>query len=286
MSLEWPVALLVLLSAFLHASWNAITKSGRDPLLSLWMVTTTGSAVAGAATFFVDFPAREAWPWLGASVVLHLVYLVVLANAYRFGDLSQVYPIARGLSPLVVAGLAAVFAGEWLQTPQWAGLLLVSLGIGSLAFFARSGLPGTAGRAQRNALVLSLITGLLIASYTFVDGQGVRLSRSPLDFIAWMMFLDGLPLSIVVWIVRRGRFGGFWRRDAPRAAAGGVMGTLGYAIVMWAMAQGAMAQVSALRETSVIIAAIIGTRLLGEPFGPRRVLAAGVVALGVVLLQS
>ncbi len=286
MSLEWPVALLVLLSAVLHATWNAITKSGSDPLLSLWMVTTTGSAVAGAATLFVDFPAREAWPWLGASVALHLTYLVVLANAYRFGDLSQVYPIARGLSPLLVAGLAAAFAGEWLQTPQWAGLLLVSLGIGSLAFFARSSLPGTAGRAQRNALLLSLFTGLLIASYTFVDGQGVRLSRSPLDFIAWMMFLDGLPLSIVVWFARRGRFGGFWRRDAPRAAAGGVMGTLGYAIVMWAMAQGAMAQVSALRETSVIIAAIIGTRLLGEPFGARRVLAAAVVALGVVLLQS
>jgi len=288
-SLEWPVALLVLLSAFLHASWNAITKTGRDPLLTIWGVTATGGVIAGLATPFVDFPERAAWPYLFGSLAIHLGYQLFLIAAYRFGDLSQVYPIARGLSPCVVAVYAALFAGEYARGWQLVGLAMVSLGIASLSGFVRraaTGGPASTRPGERRALAASIATGLLIGSYTFVDGKGVRLSASPFDFIAWSLFLDALPISTVALIVRRRHLRRFLRHEAARAAGGGVMATLAYAIVLWALSRGGMAQVSALRETSVIIAALIGTIGLREPFGVRRVIAAAVVAAGVVLLQS
>ncbi|MGH0035780.1 MAG: EamA family transporter [Myxococcota bacterium] len=289
MSLDASVALLVLLAAFLHASWNAITKAGRDPLLTLWVVTGTGGVLASVAIFFVDFPARAAWPYLAGSIVLHLVYQLFLVTAYRLGDLSQVYPIARGLSPCVVAALAAIFIGELPVGLQLVGLLMVSLGIASLAGGARgrgAAASGSGAGRARWALAASVVTGLLIGAYTFVDGQGVRLSEQPFDFIAWGFFLDALPITLVAVCLRRRDLGRFFREEGARAAGGGVMATLAYAIVLWALSQGGMAQISALRETSVIVAAVIGTRVLREPFGARRVLAAAVVAIGVVLLQS
>jgi drug/metabolite transporter (DMT)-like permease len=286
LSLDWSVALLVLLAALLHASWNAITKAGRDPLLTLWIVTSTGGVLVAVGLFFVDFPPRAAWPYLAGSVAIHFVYQLFLVTAYRLGDLSQVYPIARGLSPCVVAALAAAIAGERLAPLQLAGLALVSLGIASLSVFASGATPTAVPSSRGRAVAASLATGCLIGAYTFVDGQGVRLSRSPFDFIAWSFFLDALPITAVVWSTRRRALGRFFRTEATRAVGGGVMATLAYAIVLWALSQGGMAQVSALRETSVIIAAAIGTRLLREPFGARRVLAAAVVAAGVVLLQS
>lgn len=289
MALEWPVMLLVLFSALLHASWNAITKSGRDPLLTIWVVTGTGGLIAGAGTLWVDFPVPAAWPYLAGSLVLHLGYQLFLVSAYRVGDLSQVYPVARGLSPCVVAGLAAAFAGEHPGPVQLAGLALVSLGIASLSSFAPSAAVTRAsgGSADpRWAFAAALVTGLWIGGYTFVDGRGVRLCERPADFIAWSLCLDALPITVVTLATRRRAVPGFLRREGLRAAAGGVMATVAYGIVLWALARGGMAQVSALRETSVVAAALIGTRLLREPFGVRRVVAAVVVALGIVLLQS
>ena len=277
-TLEGPVIGLVLLAALLHASWNGITKASGDPMLTLWVVTFTGSVIGGVATLFVDFPHRDAWPYLAASMVLHFAYEMFLVSAYRLGDLSQVYPIARGLAPCVVAGLAAVFVGEVLDAKQSAGLAIAAISIGSLA---RSG-RGAGGAAA----AVAVGTGLLIAGYTFIDGQGVRLGGDPFNFIAWSFFLHALPFTVVVLVRRRRRFPSFLRSGARAALAGGAMATLAYAIVLWALGQGGMAHVSALRETSVLIAALIGTRLLGEPFGGRRVAASVGVVLGIALMQS
>jgi drug/metabolite transporter (DMT)-like permease len=276
-TLEAPVIGLVLLAALLHASWNAITKASGDPMLTLWVVTFTGSVIGGVATLFVDFPHRDAWPYLAGSMALHFAYEMFLVSAYRLGDLSQVYPIARGLAPCIVAVPAAVFAGEVLDAGQSAGLAIAAISIGSLA---RSG-RGAGGAA----VAVAAGTGLLIAGYTFVDGQGVRLGGDPFNFIAWSFFLHALPFTVVVLVLRRRRFASFLRTGARPALAGGAMATLAYAIVLWALARGGMAHVSALRETSVVIAALIGTRLMGEPFGARRVAAAGGVVLGIALMQ-
>jgi drug/metabolite transporter (DMT)-like permease len=272
----WVIG-LVLLAALLHASWNAITKASGDPMLTLWLVTFTGSAIGAVGACFVDFPHRDAWPFLAASVVLHFAYELFLLSAYRLGDLSQVYPIARGLAPCIVAALAALFAGEVLDARQSAGLAMAAIAIGSLA--------RTGGIARRGAVPAAVATALMIGSYTFVDGQGVRLAGNPFSFIAWSFLLDAIPLTLVVIVLRRHRVPSFLRAGAGSALAGGAMATLAYAIVLWAMGRGGMAHVSALRETSVLIAALIGTRLLGEPFGARRVAASAAVAVGLALMH-
>jgi uncharacterized membrane protein len=279
-TLEPSVAALVLFSAILHASWNAIAKSSEDPLLTIWMVTLTGSAIGGLGTLFADFPHRDAWPYLAASIGLHLGYQLFLTSAYRLGDLSQVYPIARGLGPCVVASLAALFGGEIPTAVQVLGLAMASGAIVSLSFVGAS-----LRSVARGPVAVAVATGLLIGGYTFIDGQGVRLAGDPLSFITWSFFLHAFPITIAVLALRAGNVRALLRSRVGPGLAGGVMATLAYGIVMWALARGGMANVAALRETGVIFAALIGTRLLGEPLGGRRLLAAAGVASGVALLQ-
>jgi drug/metabolite transporter (DMT)-like permease len=272
---------LVLLAALLHASWNAFAKRSSDPLLALWLITLSGGLLAGALTLAASFPRPEAWPYLAGSMVLHLAYQLFLVAAYRSGDLSQVYPIARGLGPCVVALLAASVGREPLGPPQLLGLALVTLALWSLAF-----LSAPPRELVGRPVAAAVLTGLMIGSYTFVDARGVRLSDTPLDFISWSLFLDSLPISVVALAGRRGRVRAFLRGELRRGLAGGFMAGTSYGIVLWAMSTTPMASVAALRETGVLFAAWIGTRLLGEPFGVPRMLAAAGVATGIALLQN
>lgn len=278
--LEAGAALLVLVAALLHASWNAFVKLTGERLLALAAITGTGAVLALCALPWVPPPEPESWPYLAASVVLHGFYQMFLFFAYRFGDLSHAYPIARGIAPLLVALLSAGLAGEVPSAPQAAGLAFVSLGIGSLAF--AHGWPTGAGA---RGVQYALLTGVMISGYTVMDGQGSRLAGSAYSYIVWQFLLNGLPVPIAALVLRRRRIPDFLRASGWSAALGGLMSTLAYAIVIWAMSRGAMAHVSSLRETSVIFAAIIGTRMLGEPFGARRVIAAAVVAGGMIALS-
>ncbi len=268
---------LLLFAALLHASWNALMKRSSDPLLALWIMTVIGGLAAGAVTPLVSFPGLEARPWLAASVALHLIYMLLLAAAYRRGDLSQVYPIARGVAPCVVAAMAAAYAGESLTGSRALGTALVAGSIFSLTL-GRGILP------TAPAVGAALVTGVMIGAYTYVDARGVRASNAPFDFIAWTFFLDVIPITIVAALFRAGRLVAFVRTEIWYGAGGALMATLAYGTVMWAMATSPMAGVAALRETSVIFAALIGTRLLGEPFGARRVAASVGVAAGILLL--
>jgi drug/metabolite transporter (DMT)-like permease len=276
---DWPAFALLLLAAALHASWNALTKRSTEPLLAIWLVTLSGGLVAGASTPLVSFPAREAWPFLAGSLLLHLGYELFLAYAYRRGDLSQVYPVARGVAPCVVAALAALYAGEPLTAVRALGIALVAASIVSLSL-------GPGSRPSAPAVSAAVATGLLIGAYTYVDAQGVRLSRHPFDFIAWSLFLDALPITVVAVSLRARQLPTFLRTQLGYGVGGGVMATLAYATVLWAMSRTAMASVAAVRETSVIFAALIGTRLLREPFGARRTLASAGVVVGIALLTT
>jgi len=274
---DWSILPLLLLAALLHASWNALTKRSSDPLLAIWLVTLSGGLVAGAATLFVSFPARAAWPYLVGSLVLHVTYQLFLAYAYAKGDLSQVYPIARGLAPCVVAGMAALYAGESLPPARALGMSLATFSIASLAL-------GPGFRPSAEALGAAVTTGLLIGAYTYVDAQGVRLSNEPFDFIAWSLFLDAAPITIAAILLRAREIPAYLRTQLGYGIGGGLMASLAYSIVLWSMSRASMASVAAIRETSVIFAALIGTRLLGEPFGVRRTLASAGVAAGIALL--
>ena len=280
MTLPIEAAALVLLAAFLHAVWNALVKVGQDRLVVLAIANATGIFIALVIAPFVSLPLPASWPFLLGSIALHTGYYFFLIHAYRVGDLSHVYPLARGLSPMLVALLAAVFANE--IPPPWGmlGVALACAGIVSLAF--ESGPPW---RGDARPVIYAVGTAVFIAGYTLMDGMGVRRAGDPLSYIVWLMLLDGIPITLFTAYVRRHQLvafiGGNWR-------AGCTSGALqfgAYALVIWAMSLGAMASVSALRETSVIFAAIIGAIVLKERVGGLRIAAVILVALGIVLMR-
>ena len=270
---------VVLAAAFLHAGWNALVKQGGDPWLRVAVVMLTGSALALGPALVLAPPPAAAWPWPVSSILAHTVYYATLARGYETGDLSQVYPIARGLAPPLVAVGGAALAGELLGPGGVLAIALVAAGIVSLTF------AGSRWRRDRRAVTSALLAGTAIAVYTLSDGLGARASQTAWHYIAWLFLLEALPFGLfVLWWRRELLLLGSGRSWLP-AVGGGVMSTLAYALVIWAMSVTPMAYVSAVRETSVVIAAWLGVRLLGEPFGRVRLLSAGVVTLGVILLH-
>jgi drug/metabolite transporter (DMT)-like permease len=294
------ILILVLFAAALHASWNALLKwSGdRDRLLTLAVMIGTGGLVCLIGIPFVPLPESVAWRFLATSVVLHVGYYVFLIRAYRGGDLSQVYPIARGVGPLLVAFSSATLVGESLTITEFLGVLVICCGIASLAL---SGLrwerwgesggqretsePEDRQRASRHPVVFAVVTGVFIAGYTIVDGLGVRATKNPLSYILWMNFLEGLPLLFFALAARPQEFHRVLRNRGRSAALAGVLAALAYGLVVWAYSMGMIAPIAALRETSVVMAAWSGTRLMHDPFGTRRIVAAAVVVAGIVLLN-
>jgi drug/metabolite transporter (DMT)-like permease len=276
-----PVVLaLVLLAAALHASWNTLVKVGGDPFVRLAAINVVSGLCALPLLLLVAPPAVASWPYLGGSVVIHLAYNVTLAYGYRVGDLSHVYPIARGIAPPLVALGAWLMAGESPGPIGALAILVISGAIASLAFTERWRL------GPLKPVWYALATGLSIAGYTICDGLGGRAAGDVLGYIAWLFVLDAVPFGLVVVLWRRQDLAEQLRASWRASAFGGVFALAAYGLVIWAMSLAPMASVSALRETSVIMAALIGTRLLREPLGTRRLVAASIVALGVVLLEA
>jgi drug/metabolite transporter (DMT)-like permease len=280
MSVNALATLLILLSAVLHAAVNALVKSSADGLLTRGCMNAMAFIVSLPFLAFVPIPSAEVWFILLASMLVHGLYPFFLVNAYRGGDLSAMLPLARGISPLGVAILALGFAGEKLNAIQLASIGIISIGVAMLAFERNK--PMTP-RARRGA-IYAVATGLIIACYTVLDGIGVR-KAIPMTYIAWLFMLDGLFVSSLVGWLRRDKVRGFLQRRWKSSLVGGVLGISSYGLALYALSMSAMATIAALRETSVIFAAALGALVLGEPFGPRRILAATIVAAGVISLQ-
>ena len=280
MILPTEAAALVLLAAFLHAAWNALVKAGRDRLVILTIANSIGVLVSLLIVPFVPLPLPASWPFLLASIALHTGYYFFLIRAYRVGDLSHVYPLARGLSPMLVAAFAAIFANE--IPPPWGlvGVVLACAGIASLAFD-----DGVPWRGDRRPIAYAAGTAVFIATYTLADGMGVRRAGDALAYIVWLMILDGIPITCFTAFIRRhhliAAISGNWRPGC----VSGVLQFGAYALVIWAMSLGTMASVSALRETSVIFATFIGAVVLKERVGALRIAAAVLVVLGIVLMR-
>jgi drug/metabolite transporter (DMT)-like permease len=284
-ALQIDLVFLVLLAAVLHAIWNAVVKASGDRFLSFTAIRGTGTVLGVLALAVAPLPAPGSWPYLLASVAIHNFYYVVLLQAYRFGDLSHVYPLARGIAPVTVAVLAAAFAGEVPHAGGLAGIALVSAGIVSLMF--AKGPPAVLGREGdgAKAVLLAVATGLFIAFYTVVDGIGIRAAGTSVGYIVWLNAGEGIPFMVWAVLTRRTELTPFMKANWRRTTATGLLTIAAYGLVLFALSQGAMAHVSALRETSVLFAAVIGTLLLKEPFGRVRVAAAVVIVAGVVLMQ-
>ena len=273
------VTLAVLGAAMAHATWNAMIKSSGDVLLDMTLVVFVSGLVSAPFMLVVDVPAPAVWPYILASMVLHIGYYVALVGAYRAGDLSHGYPIMRGLAPLIVSLSAVAWLGEAPKPMVWLGVLLICGGVLSLGFI------GFRWRESRVSLGWALANACIIASYTLVDAAGVRVSGKPESYVVWLFALDALPFTVMVYFLKREQLIAYAKRSWLRGLVGGTLSAGAYGVVLWAMTRAPVAAVAALRETSVIFAALIGAWLLKEGHIARRIAGAATVALGVVALK-
>ena len=279
MSLTWPIVAAVLFGALLHASWNALVKSSADKALDTTLIHLLGSFIAIPLVLWLGWPRAEAWPFIAASVTIHIAYYIALTGAYKHGELGLTYPLMRGTAPLLVALSATLTMGERLSPLAWTGVLGVSCGVLAL------GLSRHAIDSPR-AVAFALSNAVVIAVYTVVDALGARASGDALRYVATLFMLDGWPFALIVFMRRGGAVAWPYARRRWPVAAGAALASLGsYGIALWAMTRAPVAAVAALRETSVLFAVLLGSWFLREAFTLRRALGAGAIVVGVMALR-
>jgi drug/metabolite transporter (DMT)-like permease len=271
----------VLFAALCHAGWNALIKGGLDPLTTTTLITFGSAVVALVLLPFAGMPASAAWPWLIASAVVHLFYFAGLIESYRTGDLSQVYPIARGAAPLMTASVAIPAVGEHLSALGWCGIAVLVAGVMLLSM--RGGRD--AARLDLRSVGFALFTAVTICAYSIVDGIGARVSTNAPAYSLWL-FLGIACLLGPYALFRSGGavlkpLGASWRSGL----IGGAMQVFSYSVALWAMTLAPIALVAALRETSVLFGAGIAVIWLGEPLRKARVFAALLIVCGLVLIR-
>jgi len=275
------VFLAVLFAAACHAGWNALIKVGLDPLSTTTLISIGSGTVALAFVPLVGVPAWVAWPWLIASVAIHLVYFASLIETYRTGDLGQVYPIARGAAPLMTATVTTFFIGEKLSVIGWTGIFALVAGV--LLLSARGGRE--LARIDRRAIGFAFFTALTVCGYSVVDGVGARLSVNPNAYSVWL-FVGIAVVMLPYALFRDGRdvipaMQQYWQRGI----AGGALQFLSYGIVIWAMTAAPIAVVATLLETSVLFGAVIAVVVLKEPLRAVRIIAACLIVCGLVMIR-
>jgi drug/metabolite transporter (DMT)-like permease len=273
------VTAAVLAAALAHATWNAMIKSSGEVLLDMTLVVFFAGVATAPLLPFVPFPAPAVWPYIAASMAIHIAYYFALVGAYRAGDLSHGYPLMRGIAPLITSLVAVWWLGEAPRPLVWVGIVLICGGVLSL------GLAGFHWRTSRVSTLWALANAVIIASYTLVDAAGVRAAGRPETYVVWLFVLDALPFTLLILLVRKGQLVTYARRFWLRGLFSGALSAAAYGIVLWAMARAPVAAVAALRETSVIFAALMGAWLLKEGHIARRLAGAATVAAGVIALK-
>ncbi|TYB81007.1 EamA family transporter [Maritimibacter fusiformis] len=273
------ILLAVLGAAFLHAGWNALIKTGGDKQTGMLMLTLGHAAIGAVGVALRPLPAPEVWPWLIGSGLIHMAYQLFLAYAYEHGDLSRVYPIARGTAPLIVTLVGAVVLADTVSVTEYIGIFVLGLGIMAMARGVFS-----SGESRR-MLPFALGAAVATAGYSLVDGSGARLSGDAVAYVGWLLILSAVFYVPVILALRGRRV----LRATPRGWGLGLAASAAsytaYAVVVWAMTQAPIALVTALRETSILFAVLIGWVLFGEPMGRGKLVAAGLVVSGVILTR-
>jgi drug/metabolite transporter (DMT)-like permease len=270
------VMILVLLAALLHAGWNAVIKAGGDKLREAILIAGGAAMVSAMLLPLVPLPAAASLPWLAVSVLIHHLYYVLVAAAYRAGDMSHTYPLMRGSAPMLVACASAPLIGESLSVAGWCGIGLICGGILTLAIHRG---------ASRRATALALGNALVIALYTLIDGAGARASGAPVSYVLWLTTFSAAGL--VGWLIWRDRTAAIVliQQRGWIALGGGACSVASYGLALWAMTQAPVAAVAALRETSVLFGIAIASLVLGERGGARRIIAAMMMVAGAATLR-
>jgi len=273
--LTLPIAAAVLGAALLHAAWNTLVKASEDKELDTYAIAAGCGLIAVVVLPFLPMPAPASWPWLAGSAAVHILYFVFLAGAYRYGELSYVYPIMRGGGPMIVAASGATVFAEALSGGQWLGVLLVCGGIVAFA----------SGAHDRRATLFALANAAVIGAYTLIDAQGVRASAAPASYTLWFFAANALVIIAMGRLKRGSAVPRYLGRHWRRALLGGACSVGSYGIALWAMTRAPVALVAVLRETAVIFGAVLAALVLKEKLTRRRLFATGAVLAGLILLR-
>jgi drug/metabolite transporter (DMT)-like permease len=274
------VFLIVLLAAVIHAAWNAAAKGSGDKLRFMTGLVLGHAPFAAAALLVAPLPSWDCWPYVVGGGLLHLGYQLFLQLSYRHGDLTHVYPLARGTAPLLTAALSVLWLGEQLSAPAWAGISIIAIGLMSLVCVRRSD-----GLWDARSAVSALITGCFTAGYSLADGMGARVGGTALGFYAILSLLNAAAMAGLMHWWRPGMVQDVVRQSwRPALFAGGASFTA-FALVVWGFTQAPIALVAALRETSVIFALLIGVLVLNERLNLLKVFAATVTTSGALLVK-
>jgi len=278
MSITGPVVLLVLTGALLHAGWNALVKSSADKAMDTALIHVLCSILALPVLFVAGLPPAHVWPYILASLIIHVGYYMALAGALKHGELGLAYPLMRGTAPLLVALGSYFLLDEAIAAWGWLGIVLISSGV--LMLGVSAGLLH-----HRKAVLFALSNAVLIALYTVVDAQGARESGQVAQYIALLFALDGWPFALLVFLRRKGQVWTYVRARWPLATVGAAASVGSYAIALWAMTVAPVALVASLRETSVLFSVALGAWLLKEPWTRWRILGAVSIVAGVIVLR-
>ncbi|MEB3753450.1 DMT family transporter [Acinetobacter sp. MD2(2019)] len=271
------VFIILLFAACLHASWNAIIKSGSNKHMTTCLVTTTAAIIALIFLPFLPQPHLSSWPYLACSVVLQIIYFSLIAKTYHVTDMAQSYPLMRGTAPFLVAIFSTVVLAEKLHFGAWCGITLICLGI--FAIIARW------HQKNRIGIYLTFINAVVIASYTLIDGIGVRASHSPIAYTLWIYLLTGLVLGVWMLKTQKMTFIAYAQKNWHLGLMGGIGSIISYALALWAMTLYPIAMISAFRETSILFALLISRFMLKEKFSLNRIIAAIFIFTGAMLLK-
>ncbi len=273
------VFLAVLFAAFLHALWNALVKTGASQVTGMLIMTLVQGGIGFAIALTRPLPSMDVLPWLLASGVFHAAYKLFLAFAYEQGDLSRVYPIARGAAPMVVTVVSALALSDVIAPLEYVGIFVLGAGIAVMAQGAfRNG-------ESRRLVPLALGSAMMTAGYTLVDGLGARVAGDAAMFVGWMFALDALFFTPVCVALRGGMVLRSNLRDWALGGLAAAVSFAAYMIAVWAMTQAPIALVAALRETSILFAVVIGWQVFGDRMDRTKAAAAGLIVLGLVLTR-
>jgi len=269
---------IVIFAALLHAGWNAIVKGAGDTRLTTVLVLACSAIIAVVTLPFLPQPAPASWPYLATTMVLQIGYFSLVAAAYRAADMSTVYPLMRGLAPLLVASVGTVVLGEQPGPFGWLGIALICGGVLSMALRGRH-------TDARRGIILALINAVVIATYTLVDGTGARLSGAPISYVLWLNILAGVPFLAWGLLRHRAPLLQHIRRNWMLGFVGGIANIASYGLALWAMTQAPIAIVAALRETSILWGTLIAVLILRERIDAPRLIATGIIAAGAVAIR-
>lgn len=273
------VAAAVLAASLLHASWHALVKSSGDRVVALAGMSVVSGAVALGVIPFVRLPTALAAAVIAGSVLLHGGYKLALAHLYARADLSQAYPVARGLTPVIATGFGLFFLGEFPASMGLLGIIAIAAGVAGLMLERR------AERMRLSTLGAAVAAGTAVAAYSVLDAYGVRVNGDWLGFTAWLVACDSAAFSAYAVATRGSAARRIWRREWGRTLVSGLLGIAAFGVFMWALGRAQVGPVTALRETSVIFAAILGAMLLKERMSAVRWMCAAAVMAGAVAIS-